>query len=380
MKHTLTALLFGLALSAFADTPTITDVTARQRYPWNGKVDITYTVTGDVAAETVARGFVTPTLKVTATDLTTGNTYPAMSLTGDTGLSSGTHAVVWDMNADGLTFQSDDMVFDVICKGIPTDPYCIIDLSDGENASSYPITYLVNPPTGGFNTDEYKTTKLVLRRLEPGSVPTRDATITKPFYVGLFEVTQKQWELVTGSNPSSFSGDTRPVEWVSYDAIRGSTLGSRWPASNAVDARSFLGRLRARTGLDFDLPTEAQWEYACRAGTTTTYSYGNAVDGAYMWYSDNSSSQTHEVGTKLPNAWGLYDMHGNVWEWCLDWYGGSLSGNDPVGSSSGSDRVVRGGSWYNDADFCTSSSRYGGDPSNPSSNAIGFRLVRTLSN
>ena len=380
MKQTLTAIIIGFGLTAFADTPTITDVTARQRYPWNGKVDITYTVTGDVAAEAAACGFGTPTLKVTATDRTTGNTHTASSLSGDTGLSAGTHALVWDMNADGLTFQSDDVVFDVICKGAPTVPYCIVDLSGGENASSYPVTYLEEPPDGGFNTDEYKTTKLVLRRLAPGPIPTRDATLTKPFYVELFEVTQRQWELVMGSNPSSFSGDKRPVDKVSYNDIRGSSLGAQWPASNAVDGDSFLGKLRARTGIDFDLPTEAQWEYACRAGTTTTYSYGDSADGNYMWYRDNSSSQTHEVGTKLPNPWGLYDMHGNVWEWCLDWYGGSLSGNDPIGSSSGSARVARGGGWNGYADYCSSSYRDDGSPS-PSYSGIGlgFRLVRALS-
>jgi len=370
MKHIqlATAILFGLTLPSLADTPTITGVTARQRYPWNGKVDITYTVTGDVAQ------YSQPTLKVTATDGTTGNTYTAAALSGDMGLSAGTHALVWDMNADGLTFQSDDVVFDVAAI-IPR--YLVVDLSAGANASAYPVTYLAEPPAGGFNTDEYKTTKLVLRRLEPGPVPTRDATLTKPFYVGLFEVTQKQWSLVMGSNPSSFSGETLPMESISYNAIRGSNAGAGWPASNAVDSDSFLGKLRARTGIDFDLPTEAQWEYACRAGTTTAYSYGDFADGAYMWY-DPNSSQTHEVGTKLPNAWGLYDMHGNVWEWCLDWSGGSLSGNDPIGSSSGSRRGIRGGSWYNYADVCTSSDRSYDFPSD-SGDKLGFRLVRALS-
>ena len=376
MKQTLAALLFCLALSAFADTPTITGVTARQRYPWNGKVDITYTITGDVEAE-VPEGQV-GALKVTATDRTTGNTYTASSLSGDTGLSAGTHTLIWDMNADGLTFKSEDVVFDVICKAAPP-PYCIVDLAGGANASSYPVAYLAEPPTGGFNTDKYKTTKLVLRFLEPGPIPTRDATLTKPFYVGLFEVTQKQYELVTGSNPSHVSGDKRPVERVSYNDIRGSSLGARWPVSNAVDADSFLGKLRARTGIDFDLPTEAQWEYACRAGTTTTYSYGGSADGNYMWYWDNSSSQTHEVGTTLPNVWGLYDMHGNVWEWCLDWTGGSLSGNDPVGSHWGASRMLRGGCWGSPAENCTSSLR-DFDYLSDAASSFGFRLVRALSN
>ncbi len=259
--------------------------------------------------------------------------------------------------------------------------YLVIDLAGGANASSYPVTYLAEPPEGGFNTDEYKTTKLALRRLEPGPVPTHDATLTKPFYVGLYEVTQKQWELVMGTRPSYFSNDSdfamRPVEQVSYDMIRGSSLGAQWPASNAVDSDSFLGALRARTGLDFDLPTEAQWEYACRAGTTTTYGYGDSANGDYMWYGDNSSRQTHAVGEKLPNAWGLYDMHGNVWEWCLDWDGSSLSGNDPVGSSSGSYRVLRGGGWYSYADYCSSSYRFNDYPSYSYDND-GFRLVRTL--
>ena len=188
--------------------------------------------------------------------------------------------------------------------------------------------------------------------------------------------------LVTGSNPSNFSGDTLPVEKVSYNAIRGSSNGSEWPSSAAVDSSSFMGKLCSRTNLDFDLPTEAQWEYACRAGTTTTYSYGNSTNGNYMWYSSNSNSKTHPVGLKIANPWGFYDMHGNVWEWCLDWYGTLAYGIDPKGSSSGSNRVLRGGSWNSnpkhDTDYCTSSGRSGNPPSDKDYR-IGFRIVRTLS-
>ena len=257
--------------------------------------------------------------------------------------------------------------------------YIVIDLSAGSSASSYPVTYLDAPPSGGFNVDAYKTTKLVLKRIEAGSFKmggSTQTTLSKPIFIGLFEMTQKQWELVTGGNPSQsgYTGDKKPVDTVSYRSIRGSSNGVQWPSSSAVDSSSFLGRLRARTGLDFDLPTEAQWEYACRAGTTTAYSYGDSANGNFMWYADNSSS-THEVGTKQPNPWGLYDMHGNVQEWCLDWYASSLSGGtDPKGSSSGSGRVLRGGSWHNYANYCTSSSR-NYNASLAESNVYGFRLA-----
>ena len=366
-------------------TPTITGVTAQQRYPWNGKVDITYTLSGaDDIPASVPEGVIA-VLQVTATDQETGTSYADTSLSGDTSLADGTHTLVWDMDAQGVSLKSTNVVFSVSCEALPPQ-YCVIDLSAGANASSYPVAYLAAPPSGGFNVDAYKTTKLVLKRIEAGtfimgSTQTDEShrvTLTKPFYMGLFEVTQKQWRLVTGSNPSSFSGDKRPVEMVSYNAIRGSSNGSQWPASNAVDADSFLGKLRVRTGLDFDLPTEAQWEYACRAGTTTTYSYGNSASGNYMWYRDNSSSQTHDVGTKSPNPWGLYDMHGNVWEWCLDWYASSLAGGtDPKGSSSGSYRVSRGGGWFILASFCTSSRRSYGYPSG-TNDSDGFRLSRAL--
>ena len=245
--------------------------------------------------------------------------------------------------------------------------YAVIDLSAGSSASSYPVTYLSSPPSGGFNTDEYKTKKLVLRRIEPGSFKMRgsvNVTLTKPFYIGLFEVTQKQYQLVTGSNPAKFQGDKRPVEYVSYNNIRGTSNGAKWPESNAVDASSFMGKLRARTGLVCDLPTEAQWEYACRAGTTSSYNNGGSSENDLKQlgrYSGNTSdgkggySSYHTtVGSYLPNAWGLYDMHGNVWEWCLDWHGSITGGTDPKGPSSGTQRELRGGSDRSEASLCVS--------------------------
>ena len=374
---------FGVAtivLGTLVAAPTITSVTAQQRYPWNGKVDISYTVTGDIAAEAKQKAVLT-SLKVTAQDKVANTTYTATKLSGDRALTAGTHKFVWDMNAEGLTFKSSNVVFNVSCETTPAT-YCVIDLSAGANATSYPVTYLAEVPSGGFNVDAYKTSKLVLKRLEAGTFKMQgssNVTLTKPFFCGLFEVTQKQYMLVTGLNPSDFSGDTLPVENVSYNAIRGLSNGTKWPSSSAVDSSSFMGKLRARTGLYFDLPTEAQWEYACRAGTTTTYSYGNSASGNYMWYSSNSSSKPHPVGTKSANPWGLYDMHGNVWEWCLDWDATLSYGTDPKGSSSGADRVRRGGSWYSSAVTCTSSGRNSNIPSFER-NDRGFRIVRTLSN
>ena len=376
----------GIASVACAVSPTITGVTAQQRYPWNGKVDISYTVTGNIAEEAKQRAVLT-SLKVSAIDMIANTTNTATQLSGDLSLAEGTHAIVWDMDAEGfsLPFKSANVVFAVSCEITPA-MYCVIDLSGGANASSYPITYMSDPPSDGFNVNEYKTTKLVLRRIEAGSFKMGGAynvTLTKPFFCALFEMTQKQYELVTGSNPCSSTsygkGDDYPVHYLSYNTLRGTSDGAQWPSSSAVDSLSFMGKLRARTGLDFDLPTEAQWEYACRAASTTTHSYGNSADENYMWYENNSGGKTHPVGTKNANACGLYDMHGNVYEWCLDYYVSSFEGGgtDPKGSSSGSRRVLRGGSWYSDAGCCTSSYRGGNYPSYEYGD-YGFRLVRTL--
>ncbi len=335
------------------------------------------------------------TLEVKAITVDGVVTNVAKTLSGDVGCSNGAHRVYWNTAKDGITIARTNVSVTVIYNW---PLYCVIELANGSSAASYSVSYLDAPPSGGFNTTEYKTTKLVLKRVDAGTFTMGDSnksdnqphtvTLTKPFYMGLFEVTQKQWELVMGSNPCSSTsygkGDVYPVHYVSYNRIRGSSEGAKWPATNSVDATSFLGKLRERTKLDFDLPTEAQWEYTCRARTTTTYSYGDSANGDCMWYLDNSSGGTKEVGTKKANPWGFYDMHGNVWEWCLDWCDSSLSGGeDPVGSSSSSDsyRVLRGGSWIDGASNCASSHRGGGSPSYEDHSKryfFGFRISRIL--
>ena len=239
--------------------------------------------------------------------------------------------------------------------------------------------------------DEYKTTKILLRRIEPGDVKlgdTKPVALTKPFYMGVFEVTQKQYSLVTGNDPSQYKGDMRPVERVSWNTIRGNSDTYNWPTVTTVDPNSFIGKLQAKTGLNFDLPTEAQWEYACRAGTDSSYNNGGSSDNDLKMlgrYDSNRSDgkggygEHTTVGSYFPNAWGLYDMHGNVSEWCLDWFD-SVNGDpatDWIGASSGSNRVRRGGYWSYPNYYCRSSSRDNFSPSSGSKD-YGFRLSRTL--
>jgi formylglycine-generating enzyme required for sulfatase activity len=194
--------------------------------------------------------------------------------------------------------------------------------------------------------------------------PVHTVRITQPFYLGKHEVTQGQWQAVMGSNPSHFTGDpSRPVENVSWD-----------------DVREFVRRLNGlEGGAMYRLPTEAEWEYAARAGTTSRWSFGDEVGqlGRYAWYDENAEGQTHPVGQLQPNPWGLYDMHGNVWEWVQDWYGKYASGTvvNPAGPSSGSDRVYRGGSWRYTVRFCRSAFRYYDAPGFRLDN-VGFRLLR----
>jgi len=171
-----------------------------------------------------------------------------------------------------------------------------------------------------------------------------EVTISKPFYMGKYEVTQEQYEAITGTNPSRFKGAKKPVEMVSWE-----------------DAQEFCKKLSAKTGKTVQLPTEAQWEYACRAGTNTRFYPGDAdgdLDGV-GWYVSNSGNTTHPVGEKKPNAWDLHDMHGNVVEWCQDWSGEyeARAATDPTGPATGEGRVLRGGSWNDGPWDCCSANR-----------------------
>ncbi len=191
-----------------------------------------------------------------------------------------------------------------------------------------------------------------------------ETTLSNGFWLSRYEVTQARWKAVTGAEPSSADGDTLPVEQVSWE-----------------DAQDFLILLNAASsGATYRLPTEAEWEYACRAGSTTRFPWGNdpmetEID-ENAWYSANAN-ETHPVGRKRPNAWGLYDMNGNVSEWCQDWYGAYPSGpvTDPVGSIAGTYRVIRGGDWGEAAVYCRSAARNNQSPSQKNG-FLGLRLLR----
>jgi len=198
-------------------------------------------------------------------------------------------------------------------------------------------------------------------------------TLTTGFYCQVTEVTQGQWVEVMGNNPSHFQdcGDDCPVEFVSWK-----------------DCQEFIMELNRREGRNkYRLPREAEWEYACRAGSQRAFATGRILEtgcghapylDAVGWYCGNSGKRPHPVGRKSPNAFGLCDMHGNMWEWCEDWYGSYPSGHvtDPTGPPSGASRVLRGGGWHEDAEDCRSAIRVGRSPESKAG-TLGFRLVKT---
>ncbi len=195
---------------------------------------------------------------------------------------------------------------------------------------------------------------------ESDEKPVHSVTLSS-YYIGETEVTQALWEAVMGSNPSNFKGSSNPVEEVSWN-----------------DCQEFISRLNSLTDQRFRLPTEAEWEYAARGGNKSRgYQYsGSNTLGDVAWYDNNSGSKTHIVKNKQPNELGIYDMSGNVWEWCQDWDGSysSSSQTNPTGASSGSNRVNRGGSWYNNARSCRVAFRINNTPGFRSYD-LGLRLA-----
>ena len=402
------ALVSVSAIGAKADV--VSGVAFQQMLPFTRDVAITYTVTP--AANTIydVKFYGSTDNGTTVFDLQDrGELHLSVANLNETFCSAGTHEVVWTPDESFYSTKVNNFKVKVEATAISSaSNYLVIDLSGGTQAASYPVSYLSDVPSGGWS-DDYKTTKMVMRLIPAGTYimgspqgevgryasDDREAqhkvTLTKPFYAGVFEVTQKQYELVTGSNPSEHKGNARPVERVSYNMLRGTDKGKGWPANNEVDGTSFFGILRAKTGLSFDLPTEAQWEFACRAETTTALNSGKNLTsettsdanmdevGRYRYNQNDGKggySQHTTVGSYLPNAWGLYDMHGNVYEWCLDWYNVTYGGNavDPKGASVGTNRDQRGGSWNLNPQNCRSAYRSYNTPISDGSNQGGFRV------
>ena len=328
--------------------------------------------------------------------------------------TAGTYTFTWDAKRDYPEQLVSNLTVEVTLWATNNPPtYCAVNLV----GTPYQVRWYgkENEVPFGVTDSWWKKEWLLMRQIpstqgefvtlgSPGTEPGRNANrelqrnvyITKPFYMGVYQVTQLQWEMITGTKTSSYFNnpnvyEERPVE-ATYLEIRGMTGDNpavNWPATtNYVSPNSFMGKLRSKTGgiIKFDLPTDAQWEYACRAGTTGAWNNGTTIAsdldvsdanldllGRYKrngGWADNGSggliappknctdeNGTAKVGSYLPNAWGLYDMHGNVYEWCLDWAvdtgtvtpPASMVGPDPVGPTSNSQgyRVRRGGDWGN---------------------------------
>ena len=256
----------------------------------------------------------------------------------------------YDVNND-LKVNSADVVeiYNYIINGGSEDP----DPSDG--------TYTVNGVSFNMIPIEGGTFQMGQSADGDNVTPVHSVTLSS-YSIGETEVTQALWKAVMGTNPSNWQGDNLPVEKVSWN-----------------DCQTFITKLNQLTGETFRLPTEAEWEFAAKGGNKSngyTYSGSNTI-GDVAWYDGNSSSKTHPVATKSPNELGIYDMSGNVWEWCQDWYGSysSSAQTNPTGPASGSGRVLRGGSWDFNATYCRTAYRYRNTPSSTYYD-LGLRLAR----
>ena len=407
VKFFLPALLIALvSFEAAADV--VSGVTCRQRWPWNGKVDIDYTLNSSSDGAVFSVQFFGR--------IGNGEPFALSTVEGDGQygliIGSGSKRLTWDSTADlGHTVDSSAAKVAVYAQDVTGNAtYLVFDLT------SNTVGYSSTAPSAAEGAVT-KLTQIWFRRVEAGtfvmgsnsndpyhgeyaaSEVEHTVTITKPFYMGVFEFTQKQFETIAGYNPVemwAYIGPTKPVDNVSYNDLRGENAGATWPqyTDHRVDANSFFSVFRARFGNQFifDLPTDAQWEMACRDKGDGTY-WGSGVwnDGSAILgtnpdsnldnlanYDGDSTPVPHEVGTKNPNFIGLYDMHGNVDEMCLDIWAPDVSSYtvDPVGPlpSYNLYRVVRSGDCSTDAKECRAAHRSFLFPSNRLSED-GFRAV-----
>jgi len=428
-------LSMGMGSFVFAQaTVNLGDATLTQNAATR-RVEVSYTLTGDTPVY-VTLGIETNGVAIPAPSSVWGD---VSTLGNPASIAPGEPAkkIYWQAKKDwpsNLTTQARAVVTAWFTNDPPASiaSYVVVDLSGGSTATNYPVRYSITAPD--LLDATCKTTELWLRRIPAGTYtmgsPTNElgrevdqyetqhtVTLTKDFYIGVFEATQQQWYQVMGTKPSWNTNvtywATRPVEQVSWCKIResadGSTLRANaltWPASDSVGEGSFMYVLRQRTGLKFDLPTEAQWEYACRAGTAGAWNNGTTIVstntssdanmsliGRYVGNTSNGTSSdrncstnlnTTLVGSFLPNTWGLYDMHGNAIEYCLDRISstsrtsdlGALPVTDPQGAADvTANRVYRGGGCASHALQCRASFRNGISYSLQTHARFGFRIA-----
>ena len=397
-----------MSVSALATT--VSGVTATQHWPWDGKVDISYTLTATSAKTTpvFAVSFQGQIGDDTAFTLTALEGDGAAGIT----LGAGSKRVVWDSKKQSETssgVQTTSLQVAVTAQDVTDEAaYLYVDFSDpiAYNLSTpvYKIKYSSSAPTVG-TTDEgrvCKASQMWFKRIEDGTFTMGSSyseidrasdgseqehvvAISKAFYIGVFELTGSQENRIkSGTYPPPYgppiTENYKPTTAKRFTEMRGEDYGITWPTKtdHRVDSTSVLGKLRSLTGngLIFDLPTEAQWELACRDKGDGTY-YGSEYlnDGTHFsneaelvtglmniaWFKVNSSGSCQEVGTKNPGTNGLYDMHGNLTEMCLDWYQTIIfspsTTTDPVGPATGEERICRGGSYYFEQDKCRIATR-----------------------
>ena len=415
----LSSLVTMLALAcASASALTVTDVAARQRWPWNSLVDVDFTIGGAGAGDAFA-------IDITATCDGGTKTLRAKTFASEPIGKTGSNRLVWNFGADYPDFKAEDLQVTVTATPFSdsTPVYLVVDLSAGANAESYAVRYTTTAPehTAGV-ADPCKTSELWLKRVKAGTIAMggskystdynapHTCTLTNDFYLGIFSITQTQWENVGYAPESTLSvftnaayRATRPADSLRYQWVY---YSFDWPNSDVLSTDCFLKRLRDRTGLNFSLPTEWQWEYACRAGSTearypnaqfrcsnstpnptTDYEY---YDEQGMWGPEYGTGYVDEYPA---NPWGFYGMLGNVWEWCINLRPNpSLATGDivvePVGGASTGDsniagnrtRVTKGGCWAQKNTYSCSFSLRAQDPwsnkFNPST--YGARVCLTI--
>ena len=397
------AATFGVMADTVMTTPVeISDVSYYQSRETQ-KVHVSYTLSNqDDEPAYVVMDVLTNGVSIGLQNISTFENAATVSQLDGAPVACGSHEIVWNARKDWRGNLSTDAQVQLTAFYTNRfDLYMVIDLSEGPTATRYPVTYTTVEPDPD---SDYTciSNKLWLKRVNAGTFmmgsPSSEigrlsnetqhkVTLTKPFFAGVFPVSAAQYALVTGVSRQLANGNIYPADraaasltpaiGASWVEIRGDASLQTWPASDAVSPGSFMGLLRAKTGLNgFDLPTEAQWEYACRAGTATAFNSGldstvptsettteEPALSDYAWYLAISGGVAHRVGQKLPNDWGFYDFHGCCWEWVLDCLKsdlGTAAVTDPktgYGQGTNNNRVQRGGTYNQRSSYCRSAFR-----------------------